>query len=145
MSEKLRESKGLRLSSVIDGASRELEELIQFSTHPEVSSRLDSAKDFTEWLTRVEAELTTPEEIVVQNPAEAKAGDRLRHGFAVKARLGHGSTAVALLVERDGTTTVLALRLCDMLARLNPTFPTATPSTTEVVRGRGCPWPCVTV
>ena len=33
-----------RLSSAIDGASRELEELIQFSTHPEVSSRLDSAK-----------------------------------------------------------------------------------------------------
>ena len=107
VSEKLRESKGLRLSSVIDGASRELEELIQFSTHPDVSSRLDSAKDFTEWLTRVEAELTIPKEAVVQNPAEAKAGDRLRHGFTVKARLGRGSTAVALLVERDGTTEVL--------------------------------------
>lgn len=53
-----------------------------------MSSRLDSAKDFTEWLTRVEAELTTPEEDVVQNPAEAKSGDRLRHGFTVKARLG---------------------------------------------------------
>lgn len=107
VSEKLRESKGLRLSSAIDGASRELEELIQFSTHPEVSSRLDSAKDFTDWLTRVEAELTTPEEDVVQNPAEAKSGDRLRHGFTVKARLGRGSTAVALLVERDGANQVL--------------------------------------
>lgn len=107
VSEKLRESKGLRLSSAIDGASRELEELIQFSTHPEVSSRLDSAKDFTEWLTRVEAELTTPEEDVVQNPTEAKTGDRLRHGFTVKARLGRGSTAVALLVEGDGTSQVL--------------------------------------
>ena len=107
VSEKLRESKGLRLSSVIDGASRELEELIQFSTHPEVSSRLDSAKDFTEWLTRVEAELTTPDEDVVHNPAEAKTGDRLRHGFTVKERLGRGSTAVALLVEGAGTTKVL--------------------------------------
>ena len=109
VSEKLRESKGLRLSSAIDGASRELEELIQFSTHPEVSSRLDSAKDFTDWLTRVEAELTTPDEDVVQNPTEAKAGDRLRHGFTVKARLGRGSTAVALLVERDGSTQVLKI------------------------------------
>jgi len=108
VSEKLRESKGLRLSSAIDGASRELEELIQFSTHPEVSSRLDSAKDFTDWLTRVEAELTIPEEDVVQNPGDAKTGDRLRHGFTVKARLGQGSTAVALLVERDGATAVLA-------------------------------------
>ena len=72
-----------------------------------MSSRLDSAKDFTEWLTRVEAELTTPEEDVVQNPTEARSGDRLRHGFTVKARLGRGSTAVALLVERDGATQVL--------------------------------------
>jgi serine/threonine protein kinase len=107
MAEKLRETKGLRLSSVVDGAGSELEELIQFSTHPEVSNRLDSASDFVGWLGRVEEELTTPEEDVVVNPMEAKTSDRLRYGFTVKARLGRGSSAVALLVERDGRMQVL--------------------------------------
>jgi hypothetical protein len=107
MAEKLRETKGVRVSAVLDSAGNELEELIQFSTHPEVSNRMDWASDFVEWLGRVEGELTTPDENVVSILPEAKAGDRLRHGFAVKARLGCGSSAVALLVGRDGGPQVL--------------------------------------
>jgi serine/threonine protein kinase len=107
LTEKLRASKGLSLSAAIDGASGALEELIQFATHPDVSSRLDSAAGFVELLAGVDKELAGPEEDVVQNPIEAKPGSRLRHGFTLRGRLGQGSTAVALLVERDGKTHVL--------------------------------------
>jgi serine/threonine protein kinase len=107
LAEKLREQKGLRLSAVLDGAGNEIDELIHFSTHPEVSSRLDSVTDFVEWLGRVEEELTRPQEEVVVDPLEARAGDRLQHGFTVRARLGRGSTAAALLVERNDKQQVL--------------------------------------
>lgn len=57
----------------------------------------------------MEERLTAREDEVVQNPADAKIGDRLRHGLTVRARLGRGSTAIALLVERDGKTQVLKI------------------------------------
>lgn len=106
---KLREGRGLQISSVIDGAGRKLQEMIQFSTHPEVSKRIDSIDEFLELLTAVEEELTAREEEKVENPLEAKSGDLLEGGFLVKSRLGSGSSAVAFLVERDGKEFVLKL------------------------------------
>jgi serine/threonine protein kinase len=106
---KLREGRGLQISSVIDGAGKKLQELIQFSTHPEVSKRIDSIDEFLELLNNVEKELTSHEEEKVDNPLEAKSGDRLEGGFLIKSRLGSGSSAVAFLVERDGKEFVIKL------------------------------------
>ncbi len=43
LAEKLRASRGLRISDALNGAAPSLQELVQFSTHPDVASRIDSA------------------------------------------------------------------------------------------------------
>ena len=98
--DKLKRGQGLQLSDVLDGAGDRLRELIQHSTHPEVSSRLSDVDEFLLFLGDVEDELTRPDEPAEVNPLEAGAGDRLKSGFTVTRRLGRGSTAVALLVTR---------------------------------------------
>ena len=96
----LREAKGLQLAGVVDSASSGLCELIRYATHPDVSQRLDSLEEFLLYLDAAEEELTSPED-VVDNPAEAQAGDLLDGGWVVIRRLGQGSCAVALLVRRS--------------------------------------------
>src|SRR5262249_55692199 len=54
----LREQKGLSISSVLDGAGPKLEELIQWSTHPDVLTRIGSVEDFLTLLDDVEDDLT---------------------------------------------------------------------------------------
>ena len=98
--DKLKRGQGLQLSDVLDGAGDRLRELIQHSTHPEVSSRLSDVDEFLLFLGDVEDELTRPDEPAEVNPLEAGAEDRLKGGFTVTRRLGRGSTAVALLVTR---------------------------------------------
>lgn len=102
---------GLHISEVMDGASEELQELIQSSTCPNVEDRLDSVKAFLEVLGRVEAELTAPSLEDTVHPLEARPYDHLEGGFVVKRRLGQGSTSVALLVERHGREGVLKVAL----------------------------------
>jgi len=112
LTEKLREDKGLQVSSVLDGAPESLQFLIQCSTHPEVTARLDSATDFLEGLDDVEEELTSPDfGETLPNPIEAKPKDLIEHGYLVKRRLGKGGTALALLVEKDGKERVLKIAL----------------------------------
>lgn len=106
LSDKLRGSDGLLISSVVPGAGSNLQELIQFSTHPEVSIR-DSARGFLARLDSVEEELTDPDEDLVEDPTLAQTGERLPGGYIVKRRLGTGSCAVALLVEKGGEEFVL--------------------------------------
>jgi serine/threonine protein kinase len=107
--EKLRASRGLRISDALNGAARSLQDLVQFSTHPDVASRIDSAADFLGYLDAVEEELTSPTADTLVDPVVAQKGDRLAGGFAVKRRLGEGGTSVALVVERDGEEYVLKL------------------------------------
>ena len=108
LAEKLRVSRGLQISSVLNGAGEHLQFLIQCSTHPEVTSRaLDSARDFLDYLDNVQRELLTPEPDVVDDPTQAQMDDKLPGGFVVKKRLGSGACSVALLVERDGQELVL--------------------------------------
>lgn len=109
--DKLRKDGGLRVSAVLDGAPESLDMLVQFATHPDVTARLDSADDFLKELEKVEEELTTPDQPddLVLDPTTAKPGDQLAHGLLVKRRLGKGSSAVALLVERDGKEFVLKI------------------------------------
>ncbi|MEJ7636611.1 MAG: hypothetical protein WKF75_01145, partial [Singulisphaera sp.] len=103
----LREQKGLSISSVLDGAGPKLEELIRWSTHPDVLTRIGSVEDFLTLLDDVEDELTAPAEAVVVDPLQAKRGDRLEHGFVVERVLGQGATATALLVKKDEKEYVL--------------------------------------
>jgi len=103
----LREKKGLSISSVLDGAGPKLEELIQWSTHPDVLTRIGSVEDFLTLLDDVEDELTAPAEAVVVDPLHAKRGDHLEHGFLVDRVLGQGATATALLVTKDDKQNVL--------------------------------------
>jgi serine/threonine protein kinase len=109
----LRDQKGLSISSVLDGAGSKLEELIQWSTHPDVLTRIGSVEDFLTLLADIEDELTAPKETVVNDPLQAKQGDRLPHGFVVKRELGQGATAKALLVTKDDKESVLKVALTD--------------------------------
>lgn len=111
--EKLREGKGLRISSVLDGAAESLEFLIQFSTYPQVTGRLDSVPDFLEALDQFEDDITTPEprQDRVQDPTEAKPDDVLGDGLVVKKRIGKGASSLALLVDNQGKEQVLKVAL----------------------------------
>lgn len=99
LNQKLAAQKGLDISSVTDGAGKELQDLIRYSTHPDITNRFDMG-EFLEQLELVEAEFTEPDENVVENPLEAKVGDRLHGGFSVIRRLGSGSCSVAFFVEQ---------------------------------------------
>jgi serine/threonine protein kinase len=107
LADKLRQTRGLQISDVLNGANKALQELVQFSTHPDVTSRIDSAADFLGYLDAVEEELTSPDHDTVEDAAEAQKGDRLPGGFTVVRRLGKGATSTALVVERDGEEYVL--------------------------------------
>jgi serine/threonine protein kinase len=107
LSNMLRTTKGLQISSALNGAGQWLQDLIQYSTHPEVPSRIDSVGDFLEYLDNVEEELTTPDVEIVENPARAQKGDQLPGGYVVSRRLGEGACSVALLVERGDQQFVL--------------------------------------
>ncbi len=109
LANKLKETKGLQLSSVMNGAGQELEDLIRYSTHPDVSHRIDSARDFIERLELVENEWTEPAEEAVTDPEQAQKGDKLAGGFEVVRRLGIGATSVVLQVRRDETEFVLKI------------------------------------
>jgi serine/threonine protein kinase len=107
----LRDQKGLSISSVLEGAGPKLQELIQWSTHPDVLTRIGSVEDFLMQLDEVEDELTAPKETVVNDPLQAKQGDRLPQGFIVRRELGQGATAKALLVTKDDKKFVLKVAL----------------------------------
>lgn len=101
LAEKLRTQRGLRTSAVINGAPEALDELVQFSTDPDVSVRMETVQDFLEHLDKVEDELTTPSNQLVGDPTQAKPGDVLPGGYEVLRKIGTGSTAVALLVTNN--------------------------------------------
>lgn len=105
LSNKLRESKGLQISAVLNGVGEELQFLIQYSTHPEVANRIDSVVDFLSSLDSVENDLTTPDR--VEDPTCAHNGDLLPGNYKVLKRLGQGASSVALLVECEGQEYVL--------------------------------------
>ncbi len=109
----LRDQKGLSISSVLDGAGPKLEELIQWSTHPDVLTRIGSVEDFLTLLDDVEDELTAPKETVISDPLHAKQGDRLPQGFVVKRELGQGATAKALLALKGEKEFVLKVALTE--------------------------------
>jgi serine/threonine protein kinase len=107
LNNKLRETKGLQISSVLNGAGTQLQDLVRFATHPEVTSRLDSVVDFLDLLEKVEDELTAPEHQFVTDPRLAQKGDILPGDLTVVRRIGQGACSIVLLVEKDGHEFVL--------------------------------------
>ena len=107
LSEKLRETKGLQISSVVNGAGEWLQELIRYATNPVVPDRMSSVLEFLGTLDEVENDLTDPEYDSVEDPTRAQKGDLLPGGYSVVRRLGQGGCSVALLVELDGQDFVL--------------------------------------
>jgi serine/threonine protein kinase len=103
----LREQNGLDLAAVLDGAGPRLCEMIRSATHPEVSSRTQSAEEFLLWLDEVEEEMTAPDGPPPIDPTQARRGDTLPGGYTVERVLGQGATGVALLAEIDGEQVVL--------------------------------------
>ena len=111
LSNRLRETKGLSISSVLNGAGESLQELVQWSTLPDVAERsglIGTAKDFLDLLDKVEEEATSPPpESFVEDPNRARKDDLLPENLRVVRRLGQGACSVVLLVERDGDEFVL--------------------------------------
>ena len=103
----LTEHKGLPLGATLDGATALLQELIREATAPDLLLRTPTASDFLAGLDSVEEELTSPPREPVADPLEAKPGDLLPHSLRVKKRLGGGTCAVAILVDRGEETLVL--------------------------------------
>lgn len=104
---RLRQTRGLKISSVLNGAGANLDDLIQFSTHPNVADRTESAADFLDRLDQVKDELTAPEQHCVEDPSRAQKGDLLPGGFTVIKWLGQGACSVGLFVERGGRQYIL--------------------------------------
>lgn len=107
LSNSLRTTKGLKISAVLNGAGQNLQDLIQYSTHPEVPSRIDTVTEFLSYLDLVEEDLTTPDHDIVEDPTQAQQGSLLPGNLTVVRRLGQGACSVALLVNRDGEDFVL--------------------------------------
>jgi len=108
---RLRQDLGLLVSAALDGVSDALESLIRTATNPDVGARYQSVEDFLEALAEAEAALSQPSEIDTVNPLDAVPDDRLEGGWIVVRDLGRGSTARALLVERDGAHAVFKVAL----------------------------------
>jgi serine/threonine protein kinase len=105
--ESLRAGRGLQLAAVAPRTADALCELVLEATRPLVSERLTSFDDVLLGLDLVEDQLTAPAVSTVEpethsdvDPLDARTGVVLGDGALVKRRLGRGSTALALLVDR---------------------------------------------
>ena len=98
----------LEIAGALDGAGSNLAELVRETSRGDATQRCASVADFLILLDCVEEEAAAPDATPENSvPPAATVGDVLA-GFAVKRRLGRGSTAVALLVTtKEDTERVL--------------------------------------
>jgi serine/threonine protein kinase len=102
---------GLSLAAVVDGLPESLELFVETATDP-VPSRRGTIRELLGLLDEALDELTAPtplepdadEVASAPDPLQAHQGDVLDGGWHVQRRLGSGSTAVALLCQRPGST-----------------------------------------
>lgn len=111
LAEALRRDGALQLSNALDGASKSLQDLVEYSTKAQVSMRIATAEEFLEYLDAAEEELTAPTPEQTVDPSQAKAGDRIAGGFTVVRRLATTATSDVLLVKRDGADEELVLKV----------------------------------
>lgn len=104
----LQEHDGLSLAAAIDGLPEALELLVATATSPVPAAR-EPVAELLRLLDAALDELTSPDPEQPDNeptadPLSAHQGAVLDGGWKVLRRLGSGSTAVALLCNRDGST-----------------------------------------
>ncbi|MBN2887241.1 MAG: BREX system serine/threonine kinase PglW [Chromatiaceae bacterium] len=109
LQDKLSRGKGLQITDELNGAGQELQDLIQYATHPDVGSRIGSVDELMEYLNLVEDEITRPDNQRRNDPTEAIPGDFFDGGILIKKRLGRGASSVAFVVEHEGQERVLKL------------------------------------
>ena len=111
---RLEAGEGLRPSSLVDGLSEDVDDLVQAATAYRPGQRLASVDEFLELLEVVEDSLTAPAPAATgtevpgdeddgtaadKDPLEAVAGDVLAGRWEIRRRLGTGSTSRAFLVR----------------------------------------------
>jgi serine/threonine protein kinase len=111
---RLEAGEGLRPSSLVDGLSEDVDELVQAATAYRPGQRLSSVDEFLELLEVVEDSLTAPATTTAtgpdgqgeedtaaadKDPLEAVAGDVFAGRWEIRRRLGTGSTSRAFLVR----------------------------------------------
>lgn len=109
LQDKLSRNNGLQITDEINGASEELQFLVQYATHPDPSSRLESVDEFIICIDSVEEAITRPDSRRTSNPTEAQKGDTFEGGITVKKRLGKGACSVVFLVDHHGKECVLKI------------------------------------
>lgn len=116
--QRLRSQDGLDLAADLPQVPSELRELVLAATRPAVAARVPDVRSFLGLLGKAEQALLGPDDDVVTDPLEARAGTVLEGRFRVERRLGAGSTAVGLLVadQVEDATRVLKVALDDAAA-----------------------------
>ena len=101
----------LSVLSQTDAIPEVLDRLVRRATAADPAHRTPDMAEFLLELDKAREELETEEQQAVLDPLEAEAGADLEGGFTVERRLGRGSTALALLVRKDGEQAVLKVSL----------------------------------
>ena len=109
LQDKLSRGTGLQITDELNGAGQDLQDLIQYATHPDMGARIGSVDEFMDYLHLVEDEITRPDNQRRSNPTEAVPGDLFDGGILIKKRLGRGASSVAFVVEHEGQERVLKL------------------------------------
>ncbi|MCP5011171.1 MAG: BREX system serine/threonine kinase PglW, partial [Aestuariibacter sp.] len=109
LQDKLSRGNGLQITDEVNGASEMLQYLVQYATHPDTSSRLDSVEEVIVCLDEIEDEITRPDTQRNSDPTEALKGDTFEGGITVKKRLGKGACSVVFLVDYQGQARVLKI------------------------------------
>ncbi|MCE7517129.1 BREX system serine/threonine kinase PglW [Halomonas titanicae] len=109
LQDKLSHGKGLQVTDALNGASTEMQYLVQYATHPDASSRIDSVEEFLELLEKLEQSLARVEGEMPASPTDAQPEQLLSDGVRVIKRLGKGASSVVFLVDYHGHERVLKL------------------------------------
>ncbi|MGI2111255.1 BREX system serine/threonine kinase PglW [Shewanella frigidimarina] len=107
LQDKLSRNSGLQITDEINGASEELQYLVQYATHPDPSSRLESVDEFIACIDKLEEAIARPDSRRTSNPTEAQKGDTFEGGITILQRLGKGACSVVFLVDHHGKECVL--------------------------------------
>ncbi|MEJ7787973.1 MAG: protein kinase, partial [Solirubrobacteraceae bacterium] len=92
----------LEVSSVLDGAGAYLAETVREATRGDATRR-STMQDLLDGIALIEDEITAPPESPEETAPEHVTPGDLLGGHRVKRRLGRGSTALAFLVESEGS------------------------------------------
>jgi serine/threonine protein kinase len=110
LAKRLTSERALVPSSVSDAMSPAIDRLVRNATMTQPADRDESVRDFLRDLDEVEEELTAPDRAEEADPLEIGRGGVIA-SWTIQRVLGKGSTARALLAERDGQLRVLKIAL----------------------------------